>query len=231
MHPRSSFSQYRLNRVAISFLFNVSLQNGHISLRNRALLNSHSLCLSLFLCLSLYSHSRRFRYIFWLSNEKIASLTTVCFKYIVTVLLGRNQCSLQIATIYISLKGLLSTIGDSQHPFHMKALDEVIPWLMWHGCLWPCRLLTARIIIVIMWQLKRKRSIKIGGLWSRRWMCGDYMAVGNALRWQSILTVWLGVLAPTTGLLRLILIDIHSQSISLCYRNNSQSTHGRKDWT
>lgn len=111
------------------------------------------------------------------------------------------------------------------------ASDEVIPWLMWHGCLRPCRLLTSWIIIVIMWQLKRKRSIKTRGLWSKRWICGGYMAVGNALRWQSIFTVWLGVLAPTTGLLRLILIDIHSQSIPLCYRNNSQSTHGRKDWT
>lgn len=27
-----------------------------------------------------------------------------------------------------------------------------------------------------------------GGLWSERWMCTDYKAVGNALRWQSILT-------------------------------------------
>lgn len=67
---------------------------------------------------------------------------------------------------------------------------EVIPWLMWHVCLRPWRLLTARIIIVIMWQLKRERSIRTGGggLWSERWMCTDYKAVGNALRWQSILT-------------------------------------------
>lgn len=67
---------------------------------------------------------------------------------------------------------------------------EVIPWLMWHVCLRPCRLLTARIIIVIMWQLKRKRTMRTGwrGLWSKRWMCTDYKAVGNALRWQSILT-------------------------------------------
>lgn len=113
---------------------------------------------------------------------------------------------------------------------------EVIPWLMGHVCLRPCCLLTARIIIVIMWQLKRKRSIRTGGggLWSERWMCADYKAVGNALRWQSILTPPPPptVLRQSCRLLTPVLIDIHSQSILLrCRKNRSKSTQDARDRT
>lgn len=112
---------------------------------------------------------------------------------------------------------------------------EVIPWLMWHVCLRPCRLLTARIIIVIMWQLKRKRTMRTGwrGLWSERWMCTDYKAVGNALRWQSILTPPpppFTVLLQSCWLLPPILIDIHFQSILLCCcKNRRKSTRGERE--
>lgn len=109
---------------------------------------------------------------------------------------------------------------------------EVIPWLMWHVCLRPWRLLTARIIIVIMWQLKRERSIRTGGgggLMVREMDVHRLQGSGKCIK-VAIHSDPPTVLLQSCGLLPPVLIDIHSQSILLCCRKNRRKSTcgGRK---
>lgn len=85
---------------------------------------------------------------------------------------------------------------------------------------------------MIMWQLKRERSIRTEegrGLWSERWMRADYEAVGNALRWQSILPPPFAVLLQSCKLLRpSSLISVPNQYSSAAINQQRGGRHVRR---